>query len=314
MPRSQRSPDADQPAGKVRLQRVLADAGVAARRVCEQLIADGHVRVNAKVVRTLPVFVDPEHDRIEVDGRHVAVSNRHIYLMVNKPERVLVTAADEPGMDRATILDLVNHPFRARLFPVGRLDYHSTGLVLLTNDGTLANHLSHPRFGVPKTYHVTVKGNLSAPDLADLARKLAAQRKSAMYAGLRSRASKDAPPSRQPQITIVEAGGGRTTLEITLAEAKNRELRDVLAHLGMHVKKLERIAIGPLRLSALPRGSWRELRRDELLALRRLNKPARARTPDNQASKPRSNPRPRHPKNEPIMTESAGPRPRVIGD
>lgn len=293
------------PAGYVRLQRVLADAGIAARRACETLISQGHVSVNGRVVRTLPVFVDPQADAIKVDGRPIPAPARHVYVMLNKPERVLVSAADEPGLDRSTVLDLVRHPSRARLFPVGRLDFHSSGMVLLTNDGELANRLSHPRFGALKTYHVTVKGSLSAAELPAIARALAAPA---------APRAKEAPSP--PRLRIASAAPGRTTLEITLSEAPNRQVRDVLGHLGLHVKRLERVAIGGVRLSGLARGDWRELRRDEIQSLRTGSKgtvPRRGRggkTSDNRAS---TSPTPRHPKNQPDSDDAPGPRPRVIG-
>jgi 23S rRNA pseudouridine2605 synthase len=143
---------------RVRLQRYLADAGVAARRACEEMIEEGRVEVNGEIITKLPAFVDPQQDKVRVDGRAVAKPQSALTLLVHKPQRVLVTASDEPGMDRATILDLVNHPAGARLFPVGRLGWDDAGLVVLTNDGELANALSHPRFGVPKRYEVLVAG------------------------------------------------------------------------------------------------------------------------------------------------------------
>lgn len=247
----------------VRLQRVLADAGVAARRACEELIEQGHVRVNGQTVRRLPIFVDPASDRIEVDGRLVKPPSRRLYVMLHKPERTLVTAADEPGMGRATVMNLVDHPAADRLFPVGRLDFDSTGLVLLTNDGELANRLTHPRYGVTKTYQVVVKGGLD-PQAAEAIRtksRLASQREDQE----RGRVVRG---SGAPEIRVVGREPGKTLLEVTLREARNRQLRDVLKHLGMPVKKLTRIGIGPLQLKGLAIGRWRELTRDELQALR----------------------------------------------
>jgi 23S rRNA pseudouridine2605 synthase len=253
--------DTTPPRAGVRLQRVLADAGVAARRACEDLITQGHVRVNGTLVRTLPAFVDPEHDRIEVDGRPVSISRRRLYVMLHKPERVLV-AGDDPG-GRATVAALVDHPSGERLFPVGRLDFETTGLVLMTNDGELANRLTHPRYEVPKTYHVVVRGGVDDAAIDAIRTKfyLAARREDAEE-GVSRRA---APP---PDISIAQREPGRTTLEVTLREARNRLLRDVLKHLGMPVKKLTRVAIGPLRLTGVAVGHWRELTRDEIRLLR----------------------------------------------
>ncbi|GJQ29247.1 MAG: pseudouridine synthase [Phycisphaerae bacterium] len=271
----------------VRLQRVLADAGVAARRVCEAMIEQGRVRVNGEVVRTLPVFVDPARDRIEADGKPVVAASRHVYVMLHKPERMLVTTADEPGMDRATIMELVDHPAAARLFPVGRLDFDSSGLVLLTNDGDLAHRLTHPRYEVPKTYHVLVRGGLDEAALGAVREKM-------RLAGARDG---DAPHGRLG-LAVGAREPGRTILEVTLREARNRQLRDVLKHLGMPVKKLTRVALGPLRLTGLASGRWRELTREELRDLRA----AAAQPPDRRAA-PRppkarfaESPRPRSPK------------------
>ncbi|MDX2132323.1 MAG: pseudouridine synthase [Planctomycetota bacterium] len=252
----------------VRLQRVLADAGVAARRACEELIEQGHVRVNGVVVRRLPAFVDPDNDRIEVDGRPVRVSHRRLCIMVHKPERTLV--ADEDASGRPTVTSIVDHPSGERLFPVGRLDFDSTGLVLLMNDGELANRLTHPRYGMAKTYHVVVRGPVdeSAVDAIRHKAVLAARRDDADR-GVARRASE------APEVRIVKREPGRTTLEVTLREARNRQLRDVLKHLGMPVKKLTRVGIGPLRLSGLAVGRWRELTRDEVRALRDAAFPAR---------------------------------------
>lgn len=238
----------------VRLQRVLADAGVAARRICEDMIERGRVRVNGEIVRRLPVFVDPATDRIEVDGRVLPPPARPVYVMLHKPERMLVTTADEPGKDRATIMELVDHPAAERLFPVGRLDFDSSGLVLLTNDGDLAHRLTHPRFETTKTYHAVVRGGVDDASLA------AIREKARLAAGGSGEA--------RLGLTVLERDPARTVLEVTLHEARNRQLRDILKHLGMPVKHLTRVAIGPLRLSGLASGRWRELSREELKALR----------------------------------------------
>ncbi len=257
---------------RVRLQRVLADAGIAARRVCERLIEEGHVKVNGEVVTRLPIFVDPDNDHIEVDGRGVRKPERRVYLMLNKPGGTLVTAADEPGLERPTVLNLVNHPAAPRLFPVGRLDLDTTGLVLLTNDGDLANRLTHPRYGVPKTYHVLVKGELQDEDIAAIGIKMrAVAQREAVAAGLSPRST----PA--PEVVILRREEGKTLLEITLKEAVNRQLREVLRVLGIPVKKLARVAIGPIRLRGLAVGHWRELTREELMDLRHISEGPAAR-------------------------------------
>lgn len=250
--------------GKRRLQRVMADAGVAARRVCESMIEEGRVRVNGRIVKRLPVFVELG-DKVEVDGRPLKAEARPLYVMLHKPERTLVTAADEPGMERATVLDLVDHPAAERLFPVGRLDFDTTGLVLLTNDGELANRLTHPRYGVTKTYQVTVRGDLDHAAVQAIREKahLAASRDDQEQGKIRPGGADVAPG-----LEVMKREPGRTTLLVTLREARNRQLRDILSHLGMPVKKLTRTAIGPVQLKGLAVGRWRELTRDELKDLR----------------------------------------------
>lgn len=255
----------------VRLQRILAAAGVGARRACERLIEEGRVTVNGERVRSLPAFADPRHDRITVDGRPIASAPaRHVYVMVNKPERTLVTSADEPGMDRATVMDLVSHPDKKRLFPVGRLDFATTGLVLLTSDGALANRLTHPRYGVPRTYRAVVKGSLDAPAIARLRAALLKELRRSDRAAARVR-----PGGGSGGAIEVRPGGldqGRAVLEIEVREGRTGNLGTMLAATGVGVRKLERVAIGPLRLSNLARGRWRELERDEIRALRDLAK------------------------------------------
>jgi 23S rRNA pseudouridine2605 synthase len=241
----------------------MADAGVAARRVCELMITEGKVRVNGEEVRRLPIFIDPEQDRVEVEGRTLRGPERTMYLMVNKPAGVLVTAADEPGMDRRTVLDLIDHPSASRLFPVGRLDWETTGLVLLTNDGEMANRLTHPRYGVVKTYEVGVRGIVDESAIGAVADKyeLQARRED-------EEMGRESKGEIKPSITLSHSSKDGSVLRVTLREARNRQLREVLRFLGMPVKWLHRIAIGPLELSGLAPGRWRELERDEIRMLR----------------------------------------------
>jgi 23S rRNA pseudouridine2605 synthase len=256
-----------------RLQRVLADAGVAARRVCEQMIEEGRVSVNGQVPRRLPVFVDPQRDRITVDGRPIPRPQRLVYVMLHKPEATLVTTSDEPGMERRTVKALVDHPAAARLYPVGRLDYDTTGLVLLTNDGELANKLSHPKFGFRKVYHALIKGTLSDADLGliqrravDVAKKIEAESR----AERRERLGPGPQPGPRKRalkplsLRILREAEGKTTLEVELVESKHRPLKEVLLSIGLTLRKLTRVAFGPLELKGLSLGNWRELTRDEV--------------------------------------------------
>jgi len=239
---------------------VLADAGVASRRACEALIEQGRVEINGKLVTELPVFVG-EGDSILVDGRPVRAAEQKLYVMLNKPVRTVTTAQDEPGLDRRTVMDLVAHPSGARLFPVGRLDYETTGLLLLTNDGDLANALTHPRFGLEKTYRVVIRGLLDDDQVGRIERGIyLADRKEGKASGARRTA--------RVGVAIVKRDRDRTTLNLTLKEGRNRQVRRMLAAVGYPVRKLERIAIGPLRLKGLARGAWRELTREEVRTLR----------------------------------------------
>lgn len=268
-------------AGRVRLQRVLADAGLAARRACEALIESGRVAVNGRRVTRLPVFVDPDRDTISVDGRPLPPRPRLVYVMVHKPERVLGSTADEPGSDRRSVIDLVQHPQAPRLFPVGRLDYESRGLVLLTNDGELANRLTHPRYGVPKTYEVVVRGRFGAQEqsrvereLSRLARSKPRRRPRSRVRVLPSSDSSGAHPSLyegtgRASIEVLRRQADRTLLRITFAEGRNRRLPEILRMAGCVPRRVTRVAIGPLDLRGLAVGGWRELTREEVSALRR---------------------------------------------
>ena len=245
-----------------RLQKVLADAGVASRRAAEELIAKGSVEINGNLVTDLPIWVNPEIDHIVVDGRPIPKSKpRHLYILLNKPARTLSTVEDEPGSDRRTVTDLVDHPSAPRLFPVGRLDYDTLGLILLTNDGELANRLTHPRYGVPKTYCIKLKGKLG-PDAAKQIEEgiYLADRKEGHTVG--------ASRTSHVEIAILRTERDATHIELTLREGRNRQVRRMLAAVGYPVLKLERTAMGPLQLRGVARGQWRELTSAELRNLR----------------------------------------------
>lgn len=252
----------------------MAAAGVAARRVCEELIETGHVKVNGKTVTRLPVFVDPEVDHIVVDGRPITRQHtRQVYIMFNKPERVLTTAADEPGLGRKTVTDLVLHPSAPRLFPVGRLDYQTKGLVLLTNDGEMANLLTHPRYEVPKTYEAVVKGVLDVMAVQRMQHALVRQ-----LAKSDRREGRLRPAGTHDRVEIAISGydGDRTTLRITMRDGRGGSMAAMLTAAGATLKSLERTAIGPLELSSLARGHWRELERREIGALRKAARLSRS--------------------------------------
>ncbi|MBI1373097.1 MAG: pseudouridine synthase [Phycisphaera sp.] len=243
-----------------RLNKALAQLGVASRRAADQLIAEGHVMVNGKPVTEMPAWVDLAKDRIQVDGVTVNKTRKagHIYLMINKPRGVISTNDDPEG--RRTVLDLLPHS--DRLFCVGRLDAESTGLVLMTDDGPLANHLMHPRYEVPKTYLVTVRGELADADIAKLHKGIL----------LSEKRSGGMVKAKAEAVRLIKRDRERTRLEITLTEGRNREIRRMLARRGHKVRRLQRVALGPLRLKGVAAGDWRALTRAEVFALRKLAK------------------------------------------
>ncbi|MEX0678160.1 MAG: pseudouridine synthase [Pirellulales bacterium] len=254
MPRSatpQQPPAADAAAssGSMRLQKILAASGLGSRRQCEQLIVAGRVEVDRRVVTELGAKADPAHQEIRVDGVGLA-KPRLVYFAVNKPPGVVSTSRDPTGRPR--VIDLV--PYRGRLFTVGRLDMSSEGLILVTNDGALADRLTHPRYGVEKTYQVEVAGTLVREQFARL------QHGVHLAQGF----------ARVVSARVVRVYRQSTQLEIVLSEGRNREIRRILARVGHKVLRLRRIAIGPLRLADLPPGQARPLERDEVRRLKRF--------------------------------------------
>lgn len=234
-----------------RLQKVLAHAGVASRRRAEEMIVEGRVQVNGEVVRQLGTKVNPRRDVIQVDGRPLGKPERPMYILVNKPRGVLSAARDSRG--RKTIVDLV--PARSRLYPVGRLDLDSEGLMLLTNDGALALRLAHPRYEHEKEYRVLVAG---VPDEAALAR-------------LRGGVGLEGGWTRPAQVEV-EKSDGNTWLRMVLREGRKRQIRRMVEKVGYEVLRLIRVRMGPLRLGDLPPGACRPLTREELAAIRRIRR------------------------------------------
>lgn len=234
--------------GGERLQKVMAAAGIGSRRRCEELILAGRVEVDRRTVRKLGTRVDAQRQEIRVDGDPLKPMRRAYYL-VNKPVGVVSTNFDPSGRPR--VIDLLP-PTKERLFTVGRLDLSSEGLMLVTNDGELANRLTHPRYGVEKTYHALVAGKPNAEVLESLRRGVHLAEGVAQVASVKTR--KELKQS--------------TLLEIVLAEGRNREIRRILAKVGHKVLRLKRVAIGPLRLNDIEPGQWRPLRGHELDELR----------------------------------------------
>jgi 23S rRNA pseudouridine2605 synthase len=233
-----------------RLQKVLAHAGIASRRAAEKLIAAGRVTVNGSIVSELGTKVDPDRDAIKVDGKRVGVAPRvPTYLAFHKPRGVVTTLSDPEG--RPTVRDFLGG-VTVRVYPVGRLDFDSEGLLLLTDDGTLARDLMHPSTGVEKTYRAKVRGFPEPDTLRRLARGIYLE-------GRRT------GPAR---IRVVE-GGTNPWLEVVLTEGRNRQVRKMLQAVGHPVQKLRRIRYGGVELGRLPTGGLRPLRPAEVDRLRR---------------------------------------------
>jgi len=270
-----------------RLQKVLADAGVAARRECERLIVEGAVTVNGKTIDTLPAWADPAVDRIEVYGKPLRPAEKHVYIMLFKPRGTVCTNSDPEGRPRA--IDLVNHPSRARMYCVGRLDLDASGLLILTNDGEFANRLTHPRYEVPKGYDVTLDGRLDATAIAEMERKI--------FAGGRGTAGKvDDAAELRSTLRLVSTDATKSMVHLELCEHRNLQLRELMLSLGHPVKKLRRTSFGPLKLKGLAVGEWRELTGREVEMLRKASAPGagarRVRAERGQAM--RSEPRSEH--------------------
>ena len=231
-----------------RLQKILARAGLGSRRACEDLITQGRVTVNGQVAR-LGMKADPEKDDIRVDGQRVQAGEPWVYIMVHKPRWVLSTL--QPDRKHRTLRDLVSVP--ARVFPVGRLDLESEGLVLLTNDGELAHRLTHPRYGHEKEYRVLVA---KAPD----ERQLRAFRHGIVLP--------DGHRTRPAKVDFLRRQGKGAWLRFLLTEGRKRQIREMCRAVGLPVVRLIRTRIGPLRLKKVGVGEWRHLTPEEVRALR----------------------------------------------
>jgi len=233
---------------QIRLQKFLADAGVASRRAAEQFILDGRVTVNGQPVRLLGSKVDPVHDEVVVDDQPVRVKKK-LYLALNKPVGCVCSHKDE--LNRPTIYGLLPKEWQT-VSSVGRLDYNSEGLIFLTNDGQFALRLTHPRYGVRKKYIATVEGGeVTAEMLQKFTRGV-------FHSGEKLRAEK---------AHLVSASRARSVVELTLAEGKNREVRRLFESQGLSVKRLQRVQIGKIKLGELKPGKWRTLTETEIKTL-----------------------------------------------
>src|SRR5947209_11128681 len=271
-----------------RLQKIIAHAGFASRREAESMIRDGRVTVNGRVVTELGSKADSERDHIKVDGKLITRSETHRYILLYKPKEVMTTVEDPQG--RRTVIDLVRG-VRERIYPVGRLDFHSEGLVLLTNDGDLAYKVSHPTHGSVKIYNVKVRG---VPDerLVDKLRR-----------GITLEGKRTLPC----QIERIKTTGktedqGNSWFEVKLREGRTQQIRKMFQALGHPVSKLRRVAIGPISDPKLTPGVWRELTKQEVKMLETMKEPKKIAKPRRTAARPASRKKPAAAKRTPAAS------------
>jgi 23S rRNA pseudouridine2605 synthase len=242
-------PPATVPQGLVRINRFLSMCGVTSRRKAEELVLAGKVEINHAVVRDLATRVDPARDRVFVGGTQAIPAQGHLYLVLNKPKDSITTLSDERG--RTTVMSMVRT--RERVYPVGRLDRNTTGVLLLTNDGGFAHRLMHPRFHVPKSYRVSCGRALTPSDLALL------------RSGIQLPDGRTSPA----EVQFIPQGRGKE-IGITIHEGRNRQVRRMFEALGYEVLKLDRVAYGPVTKEGLARGGTRSLTRGEIRTLKEM--------------------------------------------
>ncbi len=235
----------------VRLNKFLSHSGVASRRNADEIIEQGRVEINGKVVTELGTRVDPGSDTIAVDGEVVRLPEKYTYVLLNKPKDTITTVKDERG--RKTVMDVVS--LRGRFYPVGRLDRNSTGALLITNDGELAHRLMHPRFEVEKAYYVRLDKPLEEKDRKKLLRGVTIDKKKA----------------KAEEVTLIEKSK-RTEIGVVLHEGRNRQIRNMFEVLGYDVKALDRVAYAGLTCKGIKRGEWRHLTKKEVAGLKSLVK------------------------------------------
>ena len=229
---------------EVRLQKYMADCGVASRRKCETMIEEGRVRVNGRVVSELGSKIDPQHDKVSVDKLLIRPSVNQVYIALNKPSGYVCTAQDQ--FDRKFVTDLID--IKERIVPVGRLDYNSEGLLFLTNDGDFTYRVTHPKNKIQKKYYVQVNGIPTEDEIAQ------------MVSGV----TIDDFNTEGTMIQYVKTNGNTAHYRVTISQGKNRQIRKMFEHFGYTVKKLKRVAIGNIRLGQLRTGQWRFLTKEEV--------------------------------------------------
>ncbi|HPR16613.1 MAG TPA: pseudouridine synthase [Candidatus Cloacimonadota bacterium] len=236
----------------VRINKYLARCNLGSRRKVEELILAGKIKVNGRIITDLATEISEDNDRIEFENKQIYAKNKMIYLMLNKPKGYLVTADDSFG--RKTVFDLIPD-FGIHLFPVGRLDLMSEGLLLLTSDGDFADAIMHPKNKLPKLYKVEAKGYISNEKIGRL----------------RSGVEINHYLTKPAKVFIKSRNQSKTVLKITISEGKKRQIRYMIKEIGSEVMELKRLQIGDLRLGKLPTGAWRELTRSEINSLKNNN-------------------------------------------
>lgn len=232
----------------IRLNKYLANLGIASRRKIDEMVEDRRIIINGKVVMQLGTKVNPEKDIIEIDNKIIERPINLTYVVLNKPRGIISSVTDDQG--RKTVIDMVKIP--ERLYPVGRLDQDSQGLILLTNDGEITYKLTHPKFHVPKVYEAMILGQVKEGKLAQLRK------------GVRLEDGKTAPA----EVKVLQSGISRTLLEITIFEGRKRQIRRMTAFLHLHLMELKRVKIGPIEIGDLKEGSYRYLTEEEIEALK----------------------------------------------
>lgn len=230
---------------KERLQKVMAECGVASRRKCEEIIKNGLVKVNGHSITELGFKVDKLSDKIEVNGKKISNQQEKIYVMLNKPVGCITTAKDQ--FDRPTVLDLVGD-IKERIFPVGRLDYDTEGLLILTNDGELTYTITHPKHNINKTYRAVVKGKVDKSTILTFEKGIII----------------DNYQTKPSKLEILKYTKNSTLINITIHEGRNRQVRKMCSAVNHPVEKLKRISIGKIKLGNLKTGQWRFLTNDEI--------------------------------------------------